>query len=104
MRQIARKLWIGTSAFGACTATSLSCPHLAMIVGIALTASAVAVLVTALYASQELSARAFRLLRWISAAPSPTAATTNTSCPCGRCVRRGRSGSAPQKLRCRSSR
>lgn len=66
MRQAARKAWIGSSAFGTWTAISLSCPILVVIISSALTASALAVVLTALYAPQKLSDRAFRLLPWIS--------------------------------------
>jgi hypothetical protein len=69
MRQTAGVLWIESSAFGTCTAASLSCPHLAMIVGVSLTALAVAVVLTALYAPKKFSERAFRLLPWICMAP-----------------------------------
>jgi hypothetical protein len=66
---------VGTSVVSAGVPTAIGIVHPLIGVGMAIVELAVAltVLGTALFASPELSERAFRLLRWIAARPEPPA-------------------------------
>jgi hypothetical protein len=71
-----RALGLGSSAIGGIAAACYSHPLVSQAVVISGTTAAGITIVTALFGSVTTSARAFRLLRWLTNRPEPTAPPT----------------------------
>lgn len=83
-----RAVGLGSSAIGGVAAATYSHPLVGQAMVVCWTAAAMITIATALFGSATRSARAFRLLRWLTNRPEPDAPPTEINRPARRSSRR----------------